>query len=206
MQMKKTRVSLMGERRQCVNMSAVFFYITVFLSASLLKPSVLNSHMSEKHEVVMTEKILDATEEQLKLAQAKITYLGEQEKPIPTVVFSTEGHKVSLACFLNVQRSPKPYANDEMPYTRYFSVTPREFQRMLSAVKPIITRIDAAKGPEFISFCVIRKIDADFEGHEFRIGPASGKTFCQKLIGALDAQNQFGRDELIKQFTNIYPD
>jgi len=154
----------------------------------------------------MKEKILDATEQQLALAQAKITYLGEQEKPIPTIIFFTEGSAISLDEFLSVQRSSEHYDNDELPYTQKFIVTPTEFQRMLAAVKPIVTGADADQGPEFISFSVVRKINEEtVEGHEFRIGRATGRAFFQKLIEALGTENQRGHELLSTKFMNIYP-
>jgi hypothetical protein len=163
------------------------------------------AHAPERTKANMAESILDATEEQLKSAQAKITYLGEQLKPIPTVLFFAEGHEVSMSPFLDAQKAHEPYTNDEMPYTKRFSVAPAEFRRMLSVIKPIVTAADAAKGPEFISFTVVRKTQAGFEGHEFRIGPASGEEFYRKLIDALKPGNEAGRSALSKQFANIYP-
>lgn len=204
--MSDTSVQSMEEAKYaCTNL---FFYVQIcfLLSGCFFKHSPSYSNIPEKGKFVMSEKILDATEEQLQSAQAKITYLGEQEKPIHTVIFFTEVHTVALDHFTSVQRSPEPYTNDGLPYTKQFSVTAKEFQRVLSAVKPIVTKIDAAKGPEFISFSVTRNTDVGFEGHEFRIGPASARPFYQNLIDALDTQNRFGRDVLIRQFTNIYPE
>ncbi len=150
--------------------------------------------------------VLGATEQQLALAQAKITYLGEQLKPIPTLIFFTEGSAISLDEFLNVQLSSEHYDNDELPYTRKFIVTPAEVQRMLAAVKPIVTAADAAQGAEFISFSVVRKINEEAtEGHEFRVGQATGRAFFQKLIDALGTENQRGHELLSTQFMNIYP-
>lgn len=154
----------------------------------------------------MAESILDATEQQLKRAQAKITYLGEQTKPIPTVVFFTEGHKPSRNSFLKVQRSPHPYTNDELPYTVQFSVTAFEFRRILSTLKPVLTKEEIGKGPQFLSFSIVRENGSQIEGHEFAIGPSFGEVFYRRLISALEPKNEAARTGLAKQFRNVYPE
>ncbi len=154
----------------------------------------------------MTESILDATQEQLKSGQAKITYLGTQSKPIATVIFHTEGHKVLLERFTEVQRSGKPYTNDELPYTSQFSVTPSEFARMLSAVKSLLIKTNTDPPPSaFISFTVACEAQGSVEGQEFHISSEVGQEFYKKLIGALNPENKVGRSALTKQFSNIYP-
>jgi hypothetical protein len=159
----------------------------------------------QKPEVTMTESILDATEQQLRLARAKITYLGEQTKPVPTVVFRTEGSKPSMEHFLQFQRNRQQYSNDEMPYTKTFLLSPAEFRRALQAVKPVVTDPAAAMGPDFLSFVVVSEADTGLSGQEFLIAPRAGKAFYQKLIGALDPENKTARDTLTSQFRNVIP-
>jgi hypothetical protein len=151
----------------------------------------------------MAESILEATSQQLRQAQAKITYLGPQTKPIPTVVFGTEGWEIAKDAFIKVQS--RPYANDELPYTARFTVKPAEFNRILLAVKPLVLKEDVAKGGEFLSFAIVRQANGEYTGHEFRIGPLCGKQFYERIIGALEPENHLGRAALTKQFRNVLP-
>jgi hypothetical protein len=151
------------------------------------------------------DSILSSTEEELKLAQAKITYLGEQNKPIPTVVFFTGNHEMSMESFVKFQKDSQAYSNDDLPYTKHVSVTAREFRRMLSAVQPTLTREAVPKGHELLSFCVVREIAGKVEGCEFRIGSALGREFYRNLLDALGPGNEPARAALSKQLMNIFP-
>ncbi len=151
----------------------------------------------------MSESILNATEEQLKNAQAKITYLGEQSKPIPTVVFFTEEHDFSMNRFTQLHRTHKEYDNDSLPYTMQFTVKPVEFKRLLHALKPLLSKEDIAKGEEFLSFCVVYKTDLGQEGYEFLINASSARSFYEILIDALEPDNEVGRKALTKQFKTV---
>lgn len=153
----------------------------------------------------MVNTIFHATEKQLESAQAKVSYLGEQLKPIPTVVFHAKDPVLSIEHFLEVQPTPTPYPNDTLPYTKEFAVTPAEFRRMLLAVEPIVTAEHAAQGPEFLSFAVVREERSRVTGREYRVGPASAPQFYRALIDALDAANVVGRSTLERQFISVCP-
>lgn len=153
----------------------------------------------------MAESILDATEHELTSSQAKITYLGSQLKPIATVVFAAAGYTPRLDRFLEVQQVHEPYPNDQTPYTTQFSVEPSELQRILIAIKPVVTRSGAKSGPDFLSFCLTREVGAKVEGQEFRIGRGTGSEFYEKLLGALGPTNAEGRTAVMKQFRAVYP-
>jgi hypothetical protein len=153
----------------------------------------------------MAESILDATESQLTSAQAKITYLGSQLKPFPTVVFSVTGYTPRLDRFLEVQPGHEPYQNDQTPYTMQFSVGPSVFHRILLAVKPVVTRPGVKTGPDFLAFSVTREVGQKVEGHEFRIGRPGGSEFYEKLLGALGPDDAEARTAIMKQFRATYP-
>src|SRR5207245_363828 len=106
----------------------------------------------ENKDGSMSESIFDATESQLTSAQAKITYLGSQLNPIPTVIFSATGYKPRLDLFLEVQPGHEPYQNDQTPYTIQFSVDPSVFRRILLAVKPVVTRSAMKSGLDLLAF------------------------------------------------------
>ena len=152
----------------------------------------------------MADPILSADEAELKNAQAKITYLGEQIKPVATVVFHPEEYKVSMVRFVMVEGRQEPYPNDAMPYTVRFTVTTTELKRMLSSVKSILEHAPAVK-PMFLSFTVVREELGTIEGREFSIPEAVGQEFYSKLIAALNPANAAGRSVLGKQFGDVYP-
>jgi hypothetical protein len=153
----------------------------------------------------MDAPVLNATEDELKLAQAKITYLGDQRKPIPTVVFYTESSTLVMERFRRVQPSPDPYSNDELPYTMQFAVTPKEVRRILLAVKPVMEVSGRSKPPEFLSFTVVRETNGQIEGCEFAVTARLADGFYRKIINALEPTNEAGRKDLTKQYENVVP-
>ena len=144
-----------------------------------------------------------ASEEGLRSAQAKITYLGTQEKPIPTVVLAPGGHKIAMQHFLRVQKAAQAYANDESPYILSFPVASSEFRRLLVAVKPILMA-DAPQS-RLLSFTVVRVEGSHVEGREFFVASKDAQAFYQGLLKALEAENEKGRSALQRQFRSASP-
>ena len=161
-------------------------------------------HVARDKERRMAAEIWNATDDQLKTAQAKITYLGEQEKPIPTIVFAVEGHTVSMVRFLSVQRSKKPYVNDELPYTKTFAVTLPEFRGILASVKPIATGAAPDK-QEFLSFSVLAGAGNAIVGQEFLISRSQGKQFLEAVERSISPLNSTAQETLKAQIKNLYP-
>ncbi len=171
-----------------------------------------------KKRVKIDTRVLDATENDLQTAQAKISYLGDQTGPVQNVVFTSDASKLSLDLFYDVQR--EKYNNDgleerralldpkstdsqaRLKSVRHFTVSPREFAAILTAVKPILTKENVAKGPQFLAFVVIYKKGDEFKGQEFRIGMDSAEDFYLKLRGALGRENNTGRKIVTSQFHN----
>ena len=154
----------------------------------------------------MNDSIFTVKAEQLIRAQAKITYLGEQSKPIPTAIFFSKGFTVELEKLLSVQSDPTPYSNDRLPYTKSFAVSPQEFHRILSSVKSILEGTDAAQKPEFLSFTVTSDTESGLIGQEFGLNYGQGAGFYSALIEALDSNNIQGHEIILKQYKNIYPE
>lgn len=153
----------------------------------------------------MEGSIWDMSDQQLAEAQAKITYLGPQTKPVYTVVFSVEGHKPAMVRFLDVQRPSKPYGNDELPGTKIFSISAEEFRRLLSAVKPVFDSMDARE-PASLSFSALTGAGAALFGQEFLIPYSSCRSFYTAVLGSLDDENVEGRSIIDTQFRNVCPE
>ncbi len=152
----------------------------------------------------MPSSIWTATDAQLSSAQAKVTYLGEQTKVVPSVAFSVAGHRLAMVRFLDVQRSRRPYINDESLATKQFAVPVDVFRRILLAVRPIVTP-DEERGPEFLSFTVVTGAGAALVGEEHLIGQAKGKKFYTALLQALPPDEAQAQNIIRAQFRNVYP-
>lgn len=153
----------------------------------------------------MQQSMIDPSEAQWEKAAAKITYLGEQTKPIATVVFHTAGCDLVMKDFAPLHSAHELYTNDELPYTRFFIVTPYEFSEILRSVPPVLSDPALFRGGDFLSFTILRKGAAGTEGREFKIGRAAGKSFFQAILNALGKDNDAGKQILQKQFANMFP-
>lgn len=154
----------------------------------------------------MSQSVLVSTEAQLQHAQAKITYLGEQDKPIATVVFYTSEHEANMKDFAKLHSAGELYTNDELPYTRFFAVTPKEFLDVLQSLKTVLSDPAVSQGADFISFTILRTENSHAVGHEFKVDPSAGKSFYQAIITALRRDNELGKQLLREQLTNIFPE
>ena len=74
-----------------------------------------------------------ATARDLRNLQVKLTYVGTQTKPIPTVVFTTFYHNIHMDWFLPLRKSNLHYANDEIALWN-FTVTPDEMKQVITAL------------------------------------------------------------------------
>jgi hypothetical protein len=177
----------------------------VLVGLAVVPMACAPAHHKDKPEVIMPTTITEATVEQLKSAQAKLTYLGLQDKPIGTVIFYSKGHNVRLDRFLTFQASPELYSNDNSPYTAMFEVTPVEFHRILSNLKPILTQCGNDPAVEFLSFTIVIEAGENAQGQEFRIDSANADAFYQKLQGAINSENKLGLEAVTKQYRNVLP-
>ena len=177
---------------------------TNVVSLSALFMSTAGLLTGEKQSVKMSHSIMRASPESLGSAAAKITYLGPQEKPIRTVMFSTVGNEVPSDRFADFQYGRRHYQNDVDANIDRFSVTPIEFHRILTALRNVVKTSEGER-PTFLSFTVITKSDGNFQGAEFHIQQVAASGFYKVLRNALDPQNEAGRDILATQERNILP-
>jgi hypothetical protein len=150
--------------------------------------------------------VFDWTVQELRSAQAKITYIGEQTRPILTVVFSAgdETLPASLDHFAQFQRSRKIYSNDRLSTIRRFTVSPEQFHRILSAVRPVLTGDAPSAGNPIVSFTVTTRISGHFRGREFLLNRDSGERFYRALMSAFEGPNAVP-EPLSSQFRSIFP-
>jgi len=163
-----------------------------------------HAHLPLKKGRKMAESIWTLTDAQLSEAQAKITYLGEQTKIVPTVTFAVKGHNVVIVRFLDVQRSGKSYINDESPYTKNFNVSREEFKSILSALQGIL-KSGAEDKRDFLSFTVVAGTGNAFVGEECLVPRSKGKQFYNALLQSLSPDNTEAHTIVRTQFKNVYP-
>jgi hypothetical protein len=158
----------------------------------------------EKRTVKMAQSIMQASPESLESAAAKITYLGPQEKPIRTILFSPMLDETRLDRFAKIQFAHRLYPNDVPGNVDHFSVTPLEFHRVLTALRDVV-EVREGERPTFLSFAVIRQDDQRFKGAEFSIQQTTARRFYKILRDALEKENEPGRRMLLTQELNILP-
>jgi hypothetical protein len=153
--------------------------------------------------------ILDSTEEQLRAAQAKITYYGEQKAPVLTVAFTTDSSTPVMEDFRKVQRLEYPYGNDRLSI-RTFGVTAAEFRRMLASVRLMVStalekKDEKGRPLNLLYFTILRHDASDIVGDEFAIAADKAKLFYRALIGAIGNGDENGRRTLEKQMIQALP-
>jgi hypothetical protein len=84
--------------------------------------------------------LLQATGTDLRSLQVKLTYLGAQTKPVPSVVFTTFHHLIRMDWFVPLRRPGLHYGNDEIAVWN-FTVTPDEIKHIVET----ISRVEAVR-------------------------------------------------------------
>ncbi len=150
----------------------------------------------------MNASLFEVTPDQLRSAQAKLTFLGPQSKPVPTLVLFIEGHLPLMKAFVPFHRSRHTYENDDLPYTAMFAVSRAEFVRLLRAEKGLLAG-SSSSGGEFVSFTVVAEGVGGRTGEEFMIREPSLEEFYKTAIGAMNSDNSTAREGLSRQATRI---
>lgn len=151
----------------------------------------------------MSGTIWDLSEKHLSQAQAKITYLGPQTKPVPTVIFAVEGHKPALVRFLSVQQSGKAYGNDSLPNLQTIHVPTQIFRNIVAAVRPVVSGVTSASGDlPLLSFAVTAGAGDALIGQEFLIHQPSARQFYAAVLSAIPATEAESRKVLETQQIN----
>lgn len=181
------------------------FKLTVF-SLAAIQNETNDAEATEKLKILIGEKYweYDAFLERITTLLGNEKTLQYQSLILENAFFEG-GNYFKLEPFLQLQSSPEPYGNDNIPHNRPFLVTPKEMHRMLSAVSPICKTPNVSAGHNFLSFAVIRRQNDQLIGNEYRINQKYGKGFCQRLISGLDSRNRIGREMLTELLINIYP-
>jgi hypothetical protein len=137
---------------------------------------------------------LDAT--QLESLQVKLTFVGTQEKTIPTVAFSATGTTVDMQEFMPFRRDGVVYTNDDFPdILRTFQASAAELQAVVDAVAEVPAATDGTTvQQEFLSF-MMTSTNGDTIGFEAIMRPEDSRVLLDYIRTSLDPTNA-GRDAI----------
>ncbi len=112
--------------------------------------------------------------------QVKLTYLGEQTKPVPTVVFGAIGRLIDLQAFGGLRKAGIDYGNDELPRIESFVVTVDELHAMLQAAAlPAVTQ--GQRDGSWVSFMVLDNAPPGIKGVEAILDPQEAEALVRAL-------------------------
>lgn len=178
----------------------------VSVAMMLVTPLVIgNPQSSIRIEAAMEQSSLFSPIAISDSAQAKITYLGEQSKPIASVVFHTANMRPDMKIFAHIDGPSNKFSNDDSPYTATFAVSSDEFTNILTALQPILSGSRISEGPDYLSFTVQRNNGGTSSGGGFRIGPSFARRFYTAVLSGIDRHNDAGKQAVLKQFQQVNP-
>jgi hypothetical protein len=103
------------------------------------------------------EFLAHGTPTDLRTLQFKITYVGPQSKPVPTIVFTSFYHLIQMDKFLPLRRPGLHYGNDDVLVWN-FTVTPEEMQQIALSLNGLQALHDfQAMNESFISLVAVLK-------------------------------------------------
>jgi hypothetical protein len=130
----------------------------------------------------------------LRTLQIKLTFVGTQHKPLPSVVFNSFHHIVNLEWFIPMRSPDLHYANDEIAVW-HFTATPEEIHSIVT----VLTELPKFQSPS--------EIDAPYLSVMFALGDPRTETIATEVVlsrpnaqtlvtavyDALDRSNGIGR-------------
>jgi hypothetical protein len=130
--------------------------------------------------------------QQLHTLQVKLTYVGKQTEPIPTVAFTSSFNTVDMEKFKPFRRSGFHYGNDDIPDIWTFACSPEELKRIIDAVGEIEAVRQGKVVGEFLSFMMYNTTPAGDKAFEAILDAETSKLLLSKIRAALDTGNTEG--------------
>jgi len=130
--------------------------------------------------------------EQLRTLQAKLTYVGWQEEPIPTVAFTSPFNVLDMAKFEPFRRPGFPYHNDDYPDILTFNCSTEELQRIIKSVGEIEAVRRGEVIGECLSFMMYNTTPAGEKAHEAILDTETSRLLVEKIKTSLDPANEEG--------------
>jgi hypothetical protein len=150
------------------------------------------------------ETLLRLDGPKLQRAAAKLTHVGEQTEPIGTIVIQTYYYLPSLEAFSHLRTSGLSYANDELPMTLNFSITPQEFDPILQRAEFVWKSSGEEGHSPSLSFAAIVDSPEGVQGAELLFSYEGGVALHRELAGMIDKDNKIGQMVLERQRESAY--
>lgn len=163
--------------------------IAVVVAAFLLFPEVTLSRASptvSPKRMSPYSVFAAMTPAQLKALQVKLTYVGTQFKPVPTVAFTAKGNTLDLSVFQPYERKGIRYGNDKIRVLHNCSPTVRQLQALIRNVGKLksVTSGKPAKTP-FLSFALFDSVGGKQRAFEALVGRRDAPRLYAQIRRAL---------------------
>lgn len=135
--------------------------------------------------------------------QVKLTYLSEQTKPVPTVVFGPFQRLPDLAAFKPYQTLGLPYGNDNFKNIEHFSVDLAELKAMLQKANTIPAVQQGKRDGKFLAFVVVDTTPGEVKGLEVVLNQADAKALVTALQTAASPSNGMAKQILTALLTRL---
>lgn len=133
--------------------------------------------------------------QQLRTLQVKLTYVGAQDKPVPTVAFTSNFNVLDLQKFKPYRRPGFDYSNDDI-IVWTFVCSPEELQRIIKSVGEIRAVRRGEVIGEFMSFMMHNTTPVGDRVHETILNADTTKLLLEKIKASLDPENTEGTGTL----------
>jgi hypothetical protein len=135
----------------------------------------------------------------LKQAQVKLTYMGEQRAPILTTVFHASSRASNMDEFAPYRTAPEGnYGNDFLSRINTFAASPQELEAIIKALAPVAQNGSNTSGDNHLSITITRMISGNTEGTEVLLNRNGSMAAAKAILNHLDAGNTKG-----KEFINL---
>lgn len=126
----------------------------------------------EAQETVSPDRLLSLSGQELETGQVKLTYLGPQTEPIPTLVLTVHDHAVNWEAFGPWQRPE--HRNDEI-YQRYegtkpsLTVSAEELRAVVQNLKGVLEKPAKRLEAPWLSMTVVARAQGRLKGFEAQL-------------------------------------
>jgi len=170
--------------------------ITLLIFGLLLLVGGFGVNCAPEEAEMGFDEFQDFNLEQLRTLQVKLTYVGIQEEPIPTVAFTSSFNTVDMEKFRPFRRSGFHYGNDDLPNIWTFTCSPEELKGMIDAVGEIEAVRQGEVIGEFLSFMMYNTTSEGDKAFEAILDAETSKLLLSKIRAALDTGNTGGIETL----------
>ena len=165
-----------------------------------------SKHEEEDPSIIKDIDLLyQGTARDLRTMQVKLTYVGPQTKPVPTVVLNTFYHLIRMDWFSPLRKSNLHYDNDEISVCN-FTVTPEEMKKVVTALRQVkaLREPDETKLPYLSLMIVMYESRLGQFASEIVLNRKGAESVSSAIRDSLDVDNGLGRKVMDLQSQIIY--